>query len=135
MKTPGEYSIVLRRAAARMDEELEAVVAATLHRAREIAHDKVGVYQRGWPQLAASTVDSKGDDLPLWDKGILRESFYVDVENPRKGRLGSTRKEIVYSEYGTSSEPPRPLLKESVREAMKETGIARMRFVLTRALR
>ena len=135
MMAPGEYGIALRRAAARITPELEEAVAETLDRAREIAHGKFGVYQRGWPALAESTVERKGgSDDPLLRTGETQESLHVKMTGRARGVLYSTERSLLYSEYGTSTEPPRPLLKESVRQAMREVGIARMRFVLTRVL-
>lgn len=131
MMTPGEYGIVLRRAAKRITPELEVAVAETMERSKEIAEAKFGVYQRGWEDLSWSTVQKHGD-TPLLDTGETKDSLYIKVEGVR-GVLASTSKTLIYSEYGTSNEPPRPLMKESVRQAMREVGIARMRFVLTRA--
>lgn len=132
MRSPAEYAIVLRRAAARVYPELEIAVAETMERAKEIAQSKFGEYQRGWPDLAESTQERHGD-TPLLFTGRTRDSLEVRVEGTR-GVLMSDRKNLLYSEYGTANEPPRPLMKESVREAMREVGISRMRFILTRAL-
>lgn len=132
MRSPAEYAIVLRRAAARVYPELEVAVAETMERAKEIAQSKFGEYQRGWPELSQRTIDRHGD-TPLLDSGETRDGLYVRVEGVR-GVLASSSKNLLFSEYGTANEPPRPLMKESVREAMREVGISRMRFVLTRAL-
>jgi hypothetical protein len=129
---PAEYGIVLRRAARRITPELELAVAETMTRAREIAQSKFGEYQRGWAELSESTIDRHGD-TPLLFTGATRDTLQVRVEGTT-GVLFSAQKNLIYSEYGTATEPPRPLMKESVREAMREVGIARMRFVLTRAL-
>lgn len=133
MRTAGEYGIILRRAAARVTPELEAAILETMERAKVIAHDKFGEYQRGWPELAESTQARHGD-TPLLDSGKTRDSLYVQMRTSTVGILASTERSLLYSEYGTATEPPRPLMKESVRQAMREVGIARMRFVLTRAL-
>lgn len=147
IRPPGEMAAVLRRAAARVVPELEVAVGETMSAAVVIAHGKVGEYQPGWPPLSEETERRKmyADrtrengggggymDRPLERSGELKESFYSE-QIGLTGWLKSSKSYIVYSELGTAHEPPRPLLRESVREAMREVGINRLRFALTRVL-
>ena len=133
MTTPGEMAAVMRRAAARVVPELENVVEKTMVRAMFVARDKVGHYQPGWPALSLLTYD-RGTQGPLLRSGALRDSFYVE-QRGLTGMLVSDAPYIVYSELGTSHEPPLPLLKESVREAAREEGMSRLRFVTSLLLR
>lgn len=133
MSTPGEMAAVLRRAAARVVPELEEAIGHTMVRAMMNAREKIGRGAPGWPPLSPATY-ARGTEGPLLRTGEMRDSFYVE-QRGLTGMLVSDSPYIVYSELGTSHEPPRPLLKESVREAVMEEGMARLRFVVTHLLR
>ena len=134
MMSPDEYGVRLQRAAARVTPELELIVRETMERAKDIAESRFGEQQRGWPPLAESTLRAHdGQQTPLLVTGELRESLYIEVSGAN-GLLASTDPKIVYSELGTGTEPPRPLLKESVRQAQREMGISRYRFILRSVL-
>ena len=138
MITFGEFAAKLTRAAARVTPELTEAVQATLEEAHRLAVDEViGVGLRGWPPLASSTEEWKEThffptDAPLERTGEMRNSVHWEMTGAASGRLAAHGK-IVFSEYGTSTEPPRPVLKPVIHIAMRTVGIARMRFVLTRA--
>jgi hypothetical protein len=129
VRNPAESAAILRRAAARVVPGLEDAVQATLVRSMFLAREKVGRGAPGWPPLAPATY-ARGTVGPLERSGALRESFYVE-QRGLSGKLASDNPYIVYSELGTSHEPPRPILRESVREALREEGLGRMRFLVT----
>ncbi len=133
MQSPGEAAAVLRRAAQRVVPGLEEAVEATLVRSMFIARAKIGHDQPGWPPLAEATYE-RGTVGPLLRSGEMRESFYVE-QRGLGGKLASDSPYIVYSELGTSHEPPRPLLKDSLKQALREEGLTRMRFLVTRLFR
>ena len=134
MKTPGEMAAVMRRAAERVVPDLELTVAEVLRRAQRIATTTPGVGRREWPEFAEATQFDRRWQGPLRRTGDLADSFRVEQEGLR-GELVSSEGYIVYSELGTSREPPRPLLVPSIRDAQREVGVTRLRFTLSRILR
>jgi hypothetical protein len=70
---------------------------------------------------------------PLERTGELQASLHI-ARRPLGGVLASGSRYLRYSEYGTSHEPPRPLLEPSIRDAFRQVGIQRLRFTLERVL-
>lgn len=134
MESPGEMAVVMRRAAARVVPELELITQAVLERALVIAREKIGSMQPGWDPFAESTEWRVGRVGPLERTGDLRESFHIRRAGTR-GELASDSPYIQYSELGTSHEPPRPLMMDCMRQAMRELGYSRLRFALVRVIR
>jgi HK97 gp10 family phage protein len=76
----------------------------------EKAKAAIGTYEYGWPPLAESTVARKaGGDTPLLETGALRDSFSYEVRSDHVS-IGSDDPKIIYSEWGTKHEPPRPII-------------------------
>lgn len=132
MIEPGEMAAVLRRAAARVVVDLEETITITMERAREIATEQIGKDKPNWEPLAPATY-ARGSEGPLLRSGVMRDGLEVRHRG-LEGALVSTEPYIVYSEYGTAREPPRPLLQWAVREAVRDFGMTRLRFTLTRVL-
>ena len=133
METPGEMAAVLRRSAARVLPELAEINREVLERALEIAREKIGTGDDRWPEFAEATEEDSRWMGPLERTGEMRESLFVEHRG-LVGMLASWSKYIQYSELGTSHEPPRPLLKQSIQEALRELGYARLRWAITRVL-
>lgn len=133
MESPGEMAAVLRRAAKRVVPELEVAVHEVLEDAKKIAEETVGQGRSEWPPFAEATQWDRRWVGPLERIGELKNDFRVEHRG-LGGRLVSDAPHIVYSELGTSHEPPRPLLVESIKDALRYRGLGRLRFVLTRAL-
>lgn len=136
LQKPGELAAVLRRAAVRVVPDLEQTIELTLHRALEICHEVIGhegAAPPDWPPFAESTESDPRRFGPLERTGELRASLRVEVRG-LIGALVSSSPHMIYSEFGTAHEPPRPLLTWAVRKAMREVAIHRLRFTLTRVL-
>lgn len=132
-QSPGEMAAVLRRAAKRVVPELEETVRVVLEDAKKIAEQTIGHGRREWPPFAEATVWDRRWVGPLERTGELRDSFRVELDG-LGGRLVSSVPHVIYSEYGTVHEPPRPILVPSIRDALRYAGASRLRFVLTRAM-
>jgi hypothetical protein len=78
------------------------------------AKESLGHYQKGWPDLAASTLRKKNDDTPLLETGALRDSIGAKVIMHGKEHgvayVGTDDMHGVWAELGTRHEPPRPFL-------------------------
>lgn len=81
----------------------------------EDARDKIGTYQAAsgpfiaWAPLAASTVERKGHNLPLYETGELQDSFDFDVVGLEMA-AGSKDPKMVFHERGTERMPARPVV-------------------------
>jgi phage gpG-like protein len=95
-------------------------------RAVKEAKAEFGVYQPAkpapeggdfpaWAQLQQQTIDSKkvrtGEDVPLLDRGDLRESVEALNVSETMKLVGTYDQNGVYHEYGTSTIPARPWLR------------------------
>jgi hypothetical protein len=134
VRRPGELAAVLQRAAMRVVPDLEETVALVMKRAHELTQEWIGGEGAPWwPAFAESTTDDPRWVGPLEREGDLKRSIYTTQEG-LMGTLRSSDPKIIYSEFGTSHEPPRPMLREAVRMAMREVGITRLRFTLERVM-
>ena len=95
-----------------------AVVSGELGKAVETGvKEAIGSYNSGWAQLTPATLDRKtksglgmggNPDTPLYASGEFFESTAHKVEGLTT-IVGSTKPEAVYTELGTSDQPPRPV--------------------------
>lgn len=134
MRTPGEMAAVLRRAAPELRAEMALAVSEVIHEARAIAEDTIGVGRREWPEFAESTEWDSRRIGPLERTGALKSSFSVRQDGLR-AELVSSEPSIVYTEFGTSRQPPRPVLKPSIQDALRYNKLGRLRWAITRVLR
>lgn len=95
-----------------LENELRTIGKAVSREAKS----SIGTYQAGigpypaWAPLAASTVARKGHNRPLIDTGELRKSIsFRAVKSAMVVHIGTDLKYAEYTEYGTSTAPPRPI--------------------------
>jgi hypothetical protein len=85
---------------------LEAGAKEFLKRAKAA----IGTYEYGWPQLADSTVARKQEgDTPGLESGEMRESGTYEIHS-HSFTVGFTDPKITWFEFGTSRQPPRPVI-------------------------
>lgn len=133
MISPAEAAALLRGAAERMPVRLAEVVEVTMERALVVAKERIGTERPEWPPLAPATYD-RGTIGPLLRTGAMRDGLYVEHDGLR-GVLKSGEDYIRFSEFGTSHEPPRPLLKGAVEEAYRVTALPEMRTLARTIMR
>jgi hypothetical protein len=107
-----------------MEVANEAILTRWAVEVQKRAKESLGVYQKGWPALAPSTVERKGHDMPLIDTFELKESIsgFVEMHGPEHGRavVGTPLDRGLWAEVGTQHEPPRPWLLPAAVEAQKD---------------
>ena len=123
MISPTEAAREIYADATRVRSELPRIVRVTVIHAAQLARGKIGTRQPDWDSLAPRTIRDKtklgfgGPDYsPLERTGAMRESILTEFAG-LTGRVYSTDPKMVYSELGTSREPPRPVLIPSLDEA------------------
>lgn len=125
MLSPTEAAEQLRTDATRVRGELVRITRITAAHGAELAREMFGVRQLTWEPLADSTTKQKErlgfggppDYDPLLRTGEMRDS----VQGRSSGTVGevfSDDPKIIYSEFGTAREPPRPVLEPAVIEAL-----------------
>jgi hypothetical protein len=111
--------LVAAAAAARGNEEgLEKAATMLENHAKGL----IGHPNGAWPPLAESTVDKKGMNTPLLETGALQGSIQHTVTDAHNAYVGSNDPTLKYSEYGTSHEPPRPLIALTAIQKGKEAA-------------
>lgn len=91
------------------------------------AQDRLGTYQSGWAPLQPETIRRKiTGDSPLLETGAMRDSISYEAEPAGLGKatvtVGSTHKEALAHEIGTSHVPPRPFLVPAAMEIAPKVG-------------
>lgn len=93
--------------------EFEAVQHAALEAgAKEFlqrAQAAIGTYEYGWPTLAESTLARKSADTPGLETGEMKASGGYEVHWDY-AIVGFTDPKIAWFEFGTSRQPPRPVI-------------------------
>ena len=97
---------------------LEREVRLGMEEAAKLAKSFVGEEMPGFDPLAPSTIADKTrkgypTPRPLERTGEVRDSIVGEAESTPEGVVGivgSTSEYMIYSEIGTSREPPRPVL-------------------------
>jgi hypothetical protein len=94
--------------------EFEAIRIAALEAgAQEFlkrAKAAIGTYEYGWPSLAESTIASKGGaDTPGLETGDMQASGSYEV-HAASFTVGFTDPKTAWFEFGTSRQPPRPII-------------------------
>jgi hypothetical protein len=98
-----------------------------LDEAAKIVQDEakrvLGTYDYGWPPLAQSTVERKGDDTPGIETEEMKESIKRTIINHDEALVGSELDKALWFELGTVKQPPRSFLVGAARQ--KEAEIVR----------
>lgn len=114
----------LRAVADQMPEAEQRILTLAGATVQRIARDKLGKYQAGWPELAASTIADKlrqGWPVPSPElrSGAMSDSIQVTV-GPGVVTIGSASPIAAWQEFGTSRMPARPFLGPAMIEAEPE---------------
>ena len=76
----------------------------------EKAKAALGTYEYGWPRLADSTLARKSHgDTPGLETGEMRDSGGYEIHGDHF-IVGFSSPKIVWFEFGTKSQPPRPVV-------------------------
>lgn len=124
MKTFGslmEFSGFLGTRVPAVAAALEAGLEKALVKIEMTAKAEFGRYQGAtgpfpeWPELAEATKDDRvhqgyAENEPLLRSGEQRDSIEHAWVGPLEGVVGSTDPKMVFSEFGTPTEPARPVL-------------------------
>ena len=94
--------------------EAEAIKHAALEEAAKEflkrAQASLGTYEYGWPHLAESTIARKSrGDTPGLETGVMQRSGGYEVHGDT-ATVGFTDPKIVWFEFGTKHQPPRPVV-------------------------
>lgn len=141
MLTLAEAAEFFFASAARVEEEMNLVVATVIEDAAERARSYIGQPQTGWPMawapLSSATVEGfrhwqgfwiagkqdlgyGGYEAPLLRSGEMRDSIETNVVGTW-GEVGSNEKKALYQEMGTPGAdypiPPRPFLAKGLMDA------------------
>ena len=93
-------------------EAMKEVCETLLTSCREAIGNDAYIF--GWPRLAEATIEKKGFERPLYEKGELQESYGYNMDaDGREAYVGSDNPKAVWHEWGTGGPhpvPPRPVL-------------------------
>jgi hypothetical protein len=122
--TFAEWAAQLRLAAAECRPALEATLFEEMQRLGDEAAGMPGRPQPEWPDLAPATLADKARrgypiPAPLLRTGEFRQSIFGWAEG-LIGAIGSDDPKSVYSEFGTSREPPRPVFSATMVRALPQ---------------
>ena len=113
-----EYAAKLLSASRDMKANLLVPTETAMQIAKEESRAAIGTYAFGWPALAASTLEHKRADTPLYETGSLRDSLKTLTALTPVGAEGLLyTDEIVglYQELGTTRGiPPRSFLYKAI---------------------
>ena len=118
MMNLNELAEMLQRASVRVRPALEVDLAKIGELTATMAAEYIGHEMPQWPPLAPSTIEQKqklgyvgrvSATDPLLRTGEMRDSIKVAVDG-LVVVVGSTDKNALYQEIGTSRMPPRPFL-------------------------
>lgn len=120
-----EFAAVLERSIATITPQLEVGVDRVGALAQTLAAEYPGYYQRGWKELAESTIEDKMEKgfpvpYPLLRTGEMRDSVQREMDLSELAvAVGSRSKIALYQEMGTSRGiPPRPFLALGIQNAL-----------------
>jgi hypothetical protein len=110
--------------------EVEHKKHESLERAAKFVEGKakavLGTYEYGWPQLSESTQEGREyRGYPANEPGLVTGAMRDSIEHTVSGDtawVGSNDKHLEYFELGTSRQPPRSVLAETVIRHEKEIG-------------
>ncbi|MEI9982617.1 MAG: hypothetical protein WDN69_05045 [Aliidongia sp.] len=135
----------LRHVAENLPTERRIALEEIGEHGADTARNLLGTYQPetgpfpAWPELADSTKAERvrlgfTENDPLRRSGELAESISYRVDGTRSVAVGSPMDEMVYSELGTVTEPPRPALGPAL---IRSGGyiVERLSAAVTRAFR
>jgi HK97 gp10 family phage protein len=74
-----------------------------------------------WPPLAASTLEKKGANTPLFDTGEMQASVQYAVKSPVEVEIGSNIPYARFQELGTADMPARPFIHPAAIEVTQES--------------
>jgi len=89
------------------------------------AKSALGSYRYGWPRLSPATIARKATgDSPGLETGGMRDSIEHTVYDGNTADVGSNDDKLLWFEFGTAKQPPRPLLERAAQE--KEAEVAKI---------
>lgn len=123
-------SNVLNSLSTNLGENVQQALEETANEALTTIQGHIDSQDLGWSPLSSSTIKAKGHDNIYVETGELRNSFQVQQVSSGETtsfRVGipsgtqhssglPTSKVMEYMEYGTTKQPPRPLIRPSMQE-------------------
>lgn len=108
-----------------LKKELEHGLQKVAKSVENTAKRELGVYQKqvgpfqDWAELADETKDQRArqgytEDDPGLRSGKMRDSITNQVNGSVEAVIGSNDQNLVYFEFGTKKQPPRPVLGPAV---------------------